>query len=114
MPVKTAFDMDGKQLFDYCQRNDLLRNPEISEIFGLEIPAKRTLGEKPENLAGSNAGPRSMHDSQESAPDTLAENSESMLNVSNPEVASGKDRLVSHEYKPVPSKSTGTLYKFYT
>jgi hypothetical protein len=53
MPVNTAFDMDGIQLFDYCQRNDLLRNPEISEVFGLEIPAKRTIGEKPENLAGS-------------------------------------------------------------
>jgi hypothetical protein len=30
MPVTTAFEMDGVQLYDYCQRNDLLRNPEIS------------------------------------------------------------------------------------
>jgi hypothetical protein len=41
MPVNTAFDMDGIQLFDYCQRNDLLRNPEISEAFGLKIPAEQ-------------------------------------------------------------------------
>jgi hypothetical protein len=34
MPVKTAFDMDDVQLFDYCQRNELLGNPEISSIFG--------------------------------------------------------------------------------
>jgi hypothetical protein len=61
MPVNMAFDMDGIQLFDYCQRNDLLRNPEISEVFGLKIPAKRTVGEKPENLAGSKVGPCSMH-----------------------------------------------------
>ena len=39
MPVNTAFDMDGIQLFDYYQRNDLLRNPEISEVFGLKIPS---------------------------------------------------------------------------
>ena len=28
MPVKTAFDMDDVQLFDYCQRNELLGNPK--------------------------------------------------------------------------------------
>jgi hypothetical protein len=48
MPVNTAFDMDGIQLFDYCQRNELLTNPEISEIFGLKIPPKRTLGGTPD------------------------------------------------------------------
>jgi hypothetical protein len=57
MHVDTAFDMDGIQLFDYCQRNDLLRNLEISEIFGLKIPAKRTVRGKPPNLAESNTGP---------------------------------------------------------
>jgi hypothetical protein len=31
--LNQAFNQD-----DYCQRNDLLRNPEISEVFGLEIP----------------------------------------------------------------------------
>jgi hypothetical protein len=36
MPVKTAFDMDDVQLFDYCQRNELLGNPEISSVFGNE------------------------------------------------------------------------------
>jgi hypothetical protein len=34
MPVKTAFDMDDVHLFDYCQRNELLGNLEISSIFG--------------------------------------------------------------------------------
>ena len=37
MPVKTAFDMDDVQLFDYCQRNEVLGNPEISSIFGNEF-----------------------------------------------------------------------------
>jgi hypothetical protein len=37
MPVKTAFDMDDVQLFDYCQRNELLGNPEISSIFGNDV-----------------------------------------------------------------------------
>jgi hypothetical protein len=40
--LNQAFNQD-----DYCQRNDLLRNPEISETFGLDIPAKRTVGENP-------------------------------------------------------------------
>jgi hypothetical protein len=57
MPVTTAFDMDGVQLYDYCQRNDLLRNPEISIIFELEIPAKRTVGEEPSALADSESDP---------------------------------------------------------
>ena len=75
MPVKTAFDIDGIQLFDYCQRNELLQNPEISEVFGLDIPPKRTLGEKPENLAGSKIEPCDMHDIQKAGfePDTLIE-----------------------------------------
>jgi hypothetical protein len=47
-----------------------------------------------------------MHESQESAPDTLAENSESKLIVSVPEVASGKDRLVSHWYNAPTENST--------
>ena len=62
MHVDTAFDMDGIQLFDYCQRNDLLRNLEISEIFGLGILAKRTVREEPPNLADSDTGPWSMHE----------------------------------------------------
>ena len=34
MPVKTAFDLDDVQLFDYCKRNELMGNPEIFSIFG--------------------------------------------------------------------------------
>ena len=59
--LNQAFNQD-----DYCQRNDLLRNPEISEIFGLKISAKRTVGGKPENLAGSKIEPCSMHDTNPS------------------------------------------------
>jgi hypothetical protein len=74
MHVKTAFDMDGIQLFDYCQRNDLLRYPEISEIFGLEIPTERTVRGEPPNLVNSNTGPCSMHDVRtEFAPENLPE-----------------------------------------
>ena len=43
MPITSAFDMDNVQLYDYYQRNDLLRNPQISTIFELEIPTKRTV-----------------------------------------------------------------------
>ena len=34
MSVKTAFDLDDVQLFDYCKRNELMGNPEIFSIFG--------------------------------------------------------------------------------
>ena len=111
--LNQAFNQD-----DYCQRNDLLRNPEISEIFGLKISAKRTVGEKPENLAGSKIEPCSMHDTRaEFAPDILrekakiikvgpVENSDTNLNTSAPEVVSGIDRHVSHGYKAPTGNST--------
>jgi hypothetical protein len=57
MLVTSAFDTDNVQLYDYCHRNDLLRNPEISTIFELEIPAKRTVGEKPLAVADSESKP---------------------------------------------------------
>ena len=57
MLVTSAFDTDNVQLYDYCHRNDLLRNPEISTIFELEIPAKRTVGEKPLAVADSESEP---------------------------------------------------------
>ena len=57
MLVTSAFDTDNVQLYDYCHRNDLLRNPEISTIFELEIPAKRTVVEKPIAVADSESEP---------------------------------------------------------
>ena len=43
MLMTSVFDTDNVPLYDYGQRNDLLRNQEISTIFVLEIPAKRTV-----------------------------------------------------------------------
>jgi hypothetical protein len=61
MSVKTAFDMDDVQLFDYCQRNELLGNREISSIFELDIPAKRTVRAETSVTADTEIVPCNMH-----------------------------------------------------
>jgi hypothetical protein len=64
MPVKTAFDMDDVQLFDYCQRNELLENPEISSIFGKDFSQTDSTRERKRETSvtdDTKTVPRGMH-----------------------------------------------------
>ena len=61
MPETSAFNTDNVQLHDYCQRNDLLRNPEISTIFELDISAKRTVRTDTSVTADTEIAPCNKH-----------------------------------------------------